>query len=81
MIYFGLVILVSQVVISFVRFILTIDMLDLFLFDLGQQQNYEKKGAISPVSLGVGSAEPIRDCLDREANLSPLDSDLGLQCL
>ena len=56
-------------------------MLDLFLFDLGQQQNYEKKGAISPVSLGIGSAEPIRDCLDREANLSLLGSALGLQCL
>jgi hypothetical protein len=56
-------------------------MLDLFLFDLGQQQNHEKKGRSHPVSLGIGSVEPIRDCLDRGANLSPLDSDLGLQCL
>ena len=45
-------------------------MLDLFLFDLGQQQNHEKKGRSHPVSLGIGSVEPIRDCLDREANLS-----------
>ena len=40
-----------------------------------------KRGRSHPVSLGIGSTEPIRECLDREANLSPLGSALGLQCL
>ena len=81
MIYFGLVILVSQVVISFVRFIFTIGMLDLFLFDLGQQQNHEKKREISSREFRNRFPELIRDRLDREAILSPLGSSLGLQCL
>jgi len=40
-----------------------------------------RRGRSHPVSLGIGSAEPIRDCLDREANLSLLGSALSLQCL
>ena len=41
-----------------------------------------RKGGIShPVTLGIGSLQSIRDCLDREAILSPLGSALGLQCL
>ena len=49
------------------------------LVDLCQQQNQEKRGRSHPVSLRIGSTEPIRECLDREANLSPLGSALGLQ--
>ena len=51
------------------------------LVDLDHQQNREKKGQSHPVRLGNGRNKPIHDCRDREANLSPLDTALGLQCL
>ena len=56
-------------------------MLVLFLFALGQQQKQQKRGISHPVTLGIGSQQPIRDYLDREVILSPLGSALGLQCL
>jgi hypothetical protein len=51
------------------------------LFDLGQQQNQEKKREISSREFRDRFPEPIHDCLDREAILSSLASALGLQCL
>ena len=56
-------------------------MLVFFLFDLGQQQNHEKKREISSREFRNRFPELIRDRLDREAILSPLGSSLGLQCL
>ena len=53
----------------------------LFLFDLGQQQNHEKKREISSREFRNRFPELIRDRLDREAILSPLGSSQGLQCL
>ena len=56
-------------------------LLVLFLFDLGQQQNHEKKREISSREFRNRFPELIRDRLDREAILSLLGPSLGLQCL
>ena len=56
-------------------------LLDLFWLTSVTNRTIREKGSFHPVSLGIGSTEPIRDFLDREANLSPLGSTLGLQYL
>ena len=56
-------------------------LLVLFCLTLVSNRINRKRGISHPVSLGIGSTEPIHECLNREANLSPLGSALGLQCL